>query len=226
MYSQDDVGSTVYLPEFGARPCKIVDVSTGGDDQYPVTVSPPKGTGASYDYFTYDGKREKEDLFPSASRTPWTQRAVTERPKPEMPLWSKVRTKFGMGAADDPGLVVATSYDTRTVLWYENDKFPEPMEYKVDRLRPFNPEATLIEEPAGRRFGPEDVAKPNAYNKHGHPLAITMVEEDGMYVQAIGGGESGWVNLDGSRYTPEDRRDPDYDAPYRHTPVTRQAPTQ
>lgn len=79
MYTKEDVGTTVYLPQWGEQKCTITDFDNGGN--HCVEVTEPSGYK---DHFTVEGVCSEGEL-PILSRTPWTQRAVTEKPwEPEV----------------------------------------------------------------------------------------------------------------------------------------------
>lgn len=90
MYTKEDVGTTVYLPEWGEKSCEIIEwnnhLSNG-----TMVIKMPNGRIKNY----YDDGRYRPSELPIVSREPWTQRAVTEKPwEPELgSLLIEVETK-------------------------------------------------------------------------------------------------------------------------------------
>lgn len=92
MYTKEDVGATVYLPQYRQQPLKIAEFDS---TDIPVLVQTLNGGFAGY--FTNEGKGDGDDPYPVLSRTPYIVgqpfRCVTEKP---------ARTLAEIKASDTP----------------------------------------------------------------------------------------------------------------------------
>jgi hypothetical protein len=82
VYTKEDVGTTVYLPEWGDKPLKIIAYQEGSS--LPIGVGPDPNKIIEC-FFSEDGKAYGPECLPTLSRTPYIVgqpfRCVTERPQ-------------------------------------------------------------------------------------------------------------------------------------------------
>jgi hypothetical protein len=82
VYTKEDVGTTVYLPEWGDKPLKIIAYQEGSS--LPIGVGPDPNKIIEC-FFSEDGKAYGPKCLPTLSRTPYIVgepfRCVTEKPQ-------------------------------------------------------------------------------------------------------------------------------------------------